>query len=122
TREIRTRNQAVEPLAPQLRFGRVLVELGGAAPVLTAHYVALGNAGDHLRGAPAGRFRMRYLLVLQIDVDGVVSRRRIERRVHVVVEGEAAGAVEDHVPPGRAVGTVAQIARPIEILRWIHQR
>ena len=82
----------------------------------------MGDAGDHLRRAPAGRFRVRDLLVPQIDVDGVVSCRRIERRVHIVVEGEAAGAVEDHVPPGRAIGTVAQIARPVEILGRIHQR
>ena len=64
---------------------------------------------------------MVHLLVLQVDVDRVLSGRRVDRRLHVVIERESAGAVEDHVPPGHAVRAVAQVAGAVEILRRIHE-
>src|ERR1700730_12863060 len=119
--EIGARHQAIEPFARSLRLFWILVELRGSVPILTTHHVPLRDAWNHLRGAPARRLRMCDLLVLEVDVDGIVPGWGIERRVHIVVEREPAGAVEDHVPPGRAVGAIAEVARAIEILRGIHQ-
>src|ERR1700730_3048644 len=119
--EIGARHQAIEPFARSLRLFWILVELRGSVPILTTHHVPLRDAWNHLRGAPARRLRMCDLLVLEVDVDGIVPGRSIERRGHIVVEREPAGAVEDHVPPARALGAMGEVAGDMELVRGIRQ-
>ena len=119
--EVRARHEAVIELADGLRLLRVCDRLAGSVPVLAGDHVSLRDTRNHLRRAPVGRFRMVHLLVLQIDVDRVLPGRRVDRRLHIVIERESAGAVEDHVPPGHAVRAIAQVAGAVEILRRIHE-
>ena len=56
------------------------------------------------------------LLARQPGVEGVLGRRRVQRGVGVVVEREAARAVEIHPVPEAAVRLVTQAAEAVEFL------
>src|SRR5262245_1935911 len=114
-RELGARHKTEIELIHGFRLLRVGNGLARSIPILAAHHVSLRDARNHLRRAPVRRFGMIHLLVLEIEVDGVLAGRRVERRLHVVVKGKAAGAIKDHVPPGRAVRAVAQVAGPVEV-------
>src|SRR5215475_11729692 len=80
-RELGARHKTEIELIHGFRLLRVGNGLARSIPILAAHHVSLRDARNHLRRAPVRRFGMVHLLVLEIEVDGVLAGRRVERRL-----------------------------------------